>query len=51
MALTGRAGLVALLGVLLVGLALPSWTGVAVVGVAVSPRCWSTWGWPATCGG
>ncbi|TWP50876.1 DUF58 domain-containing protein [Lentzea tibetensis] len=35
MALTGRAGLLALLGVLVVGTVLPSWTGVLGVGALV----------------
>lgn len=35
MALTGRAGLAALLGAVLVGLLLPSWTGVALVSGAL----------------
>ncbi|HET9138409.1 DUF58 domain-containing protein [Actinophytocola sp.] len=35
MALTGRAGLVALAGVLVVGLVLPSWTGIFLMGAVV----------------
>jgi uncharacterized protein (DUF58 family) len=35
MAITGRAGLLALLGVLVVGLLLPSWGGVLLVGLVV----------------
>jgi uncharacterized protein (DUF58 family) len=35
MALTGRAGLLALVGVLVVGLVLPSWTGVGLVAVVL----------------
>lgn len=35
MALTGRAGLVALLGVVVVGLVLPSWTGVGLLAALV----------------
>lgn len=35
MALTGRAGLLALLGVLVVGIALPSWTGIGLLGAIV----------------
>jgi uncharacterized protein (DUF58 family) len=35
MAVTGRAGLLALAGVLVVGLVLPSWTGILAMGVVV----------------
>ncbi|MGH3519321.1 MAG: DUF58 domain-containing protein [Haloechinothrix sp.] len=35
MALTGRAGLVALLGALLIGLFAPSWVGIGIAGAAV----------------
>ncbi|HEV2778668.1 MAG TPA: DUF58 domain-containing protein [Actinophytocola sp.] len=35
MALTGRTGLLALAGVLVVGLLIPSWTGIVLVAVAV----------------